>query len=421
VRKTLNRTFSSLKVRNFRLFFIGQTVSNSGNWLTTVAITLLVLHLTNSGVDVGILSACQFGPMLLFAVWGGAVADRRNKRNTLFLTQSLEMAQSVTLAVLAFMPHPPVGALFVVAFAGGTMLAFDNPLRRSFVTEMVPEEEIPNAVALYSAIVNTARVFGPALAGLLVVTVGYGWCFTVDAISYLTVLAALWMMRPSELRTPPPRPKAKGDIRATFSYIASRPNLRISFVVLAVVGLLGSNLNVVLPLFVEKGLNEGDGAFTIVYAVFSAGALVSALLVANRQLVGIRHVLIGAASLGVAMLALAGVPGLAATLPVIFAVGLTSILFMTSSTAIVQVESEQSMHGRILALQIVLLVGTAPLSGPLLGWMADALGPRAPLVVGGVSALAGAAWGARAYRRAGQPTDRSSSDVEVDLLATGRG
>ena len=185
------RTLSSFRSRNFRLFFVGQTISNTGNWLTMVALTLLVLHRTGSGVAVGLLSACQFGPILLLSAWAGVIVDRTNKRNLLVVTQTLEMCQSFALAALAFMHHAPLVAFYVTAAAGGCMLAFDNPVRRTFVNEMVPAEDVPNAVTLYSAMVNISRIAGPAIAGVLIVTVGYGWCFTVDAISYLTVLAAL--------------------------------------------------------------------------------------------------------------------------------------------------------------------------------------------------------------------------------------
>ena len=177
----LRKTFLSLRNRNFRLYFIGQLISNTGNWLTNVALVLLVLKTTGSGVAVGILAACQFGPILLLSAWAGAVADRSDKRKLLLVTQSLEMAQSTGLAILAFMTHPPLVGLYALAIGGGTLLAFDNPLRRSFVTEMVRADDVPNAVVLYSVIVNVARIFGPALAGLLVVTLGFGWCFTIDA------------------------------------------------------------------------------------------------------------------------------------------------------------------------------------------------------------------------------------------------
>ena len=194
----MSKTFLSLRSRNYRLFFIGQSISNTGNWLTNVALTLLVLRLTGSGVAVGLLAACQYGPILVLSPWGGAVADRSDKRRLLFVTQSLEMLQSIGLAVLAFLPHLPRAGFYVLAVAGGIVLALDNPLRRSFVTEMVPAEDIPNAVVLYSMIVNLSRIFGPALAGLLVTSLGYGWCFALDALSSVAVLACLAMMRPEE-------------------------------------------------------------------------------------------------------------------------------------------------------------------------------------------------------------------------------
>ncbi|HET7060104.1 MAG TPA: MFS transporter [Candidatus Saccharimonadales bacterium] len=402
IRFTIRQTFLALRSRNFRLFFAGQTISNTGNWLTNVALTLLILHLTHSGLYVGLLAACQFGPILLLSVWGGAIADRSNKRNLLFLTQGLEMAESIALAALAFMGNPPVAVLFAVATVGGVLLAFDNPLRRSFVTEMVPPEDIPNAVVLYSTIVNVARIIGPALAGALIVWLGYGWCFTVDAISYLAVLACLWMMRPAELRRQPPRPRVKGEIRAGFRYVLSVPVLWITFAMLAIIGSLAYNFTVTLPLFVTKSLHGSAGTFTLIYSVFGFGALVGALLVANRSLVRTRHVVAGVLALGVTMFLLAVSPTIAITLPIAFLLGLTSIIYMTSTTSIVQVEAKPAMHGRVLALQSVLLVGTTPIGGPLLGWLADAAGGRVPIILGGMACLAAAAFGYVANSRAKQ-------------------
>ena len=413
---TVRHTFLSLRTRNFRLFFVGQLVSNTGNWLTNLALTLLVLHLTKSGFAIGLLTACQYGPILLLSAWAGAIADRSNKRNLLFVTQSLEMVESIVLAVLAFLPHPPLPGMYLVAAAGGILLAFDNPLRRSFVTEMVPPEDRSNAVVLYSTVVNVARIIGPALAGLLVVTVGYGWCFAIDAATYLVVLAALWMMRPAELRRAPIAPRAKGEIRAGLRYVARTTNLRISFVMLGIVGILAYNFNVVFPLLVTRALHGGDGAFTLVYSVFSAGAVVSAMIVANRNLVQVRHIIAGSGALGVAMLLLSVVPDVAVAVPAVFIVGLTSILYMTSTTALVQVEADPAMHGRILALQTILMVGTAPIGGPFLGWVADAYGARIPVVIGGVGCLAAAAWGLAALRRAGPTSQTPKPAPDLSLI-----
>jgi MFS family permease len=396
--RTGGKTFLSLRNRNFRLYFIGQLISNTGNWLTNVALILLVLRITGSGLAVGILAACQFGPILLLSAWAGALADRSDKRRLLLVTQSLEMTQSIGLAILAFMPHPPLVGLYVLAVGGGTLLAFDNPLRRSFVTEMVRAEDIPNAVVLYSVIVNVARIFGPALAGLLVVTVGYGWCFTLDATSYLAVLLCLLLMRPAELRRRPRTPRAKGEVREGLRYVISMPVLWISFSMFVAIQMLSYNFSVTLPLFVTKALHGPGSDFTILYSVFGFGAVVNALVVAHRALVRIRHIVLGAAALGCAMLILAFVPGVGFALPAVFLVGMACILYLTATTAIVQVEAKPEMHGRVLALQTVIIGGATLIGAPALGWIADTMGGRAPIMLGGIVCLAAATFGYFATR-----------------------
>lgn len=399
-RRALTRTFHSLATRNFRLFFIGQLVSNTGNWLTNVALILLVLRITGSGFAVGVLSACQFGPMLFLSAWAGAVADRTDKRRMLLWTQSLEMGQSAGLAVLAFMPHPALWGLYALALWGGLLLAFDNPLRRSFVAEMVPAADIPNAVVLYSTLVNLSRIFGPTLAGVLAVTVGFGWCFTLDAASYLAVLACLVMMRAADLFRQPPKARTRGEVREAVRYVASLPFLTISFAMFAAVGLFSFNFRVTLPLLVTDSLHSTELAFTILYSVFSLGAVVSALVVAHRGLVQLRHVILGAAALGAAMLLLAAAPTVAFAGVAVFLVGMASIVYMTATTAIAQVDTRRDMHGRVLALQTVLMGGTALVGGPLLGRLADVAGGRAPIALGGVVSLLAAGAGQVAHRRA---------------------
>jgi MFS family permease len=395
----VQRTLSSLRWRNFRLFFIGQTISQTGNWLTNVALTLLVLHRTGSGVALGLLVACQYGPILLLSAWAGVIVDRTSKRNLLYVTQALEMCESLALAALAFMHNAPLAAFYIIAVAGGTLLALDNPVRRSFVNEMVPTDEIPNAVTLYSAMNSMARIAGPALAGLLIVTVGYGWCFTADAMSYAAVLTALAMMRSAELHRLPVTPRGGGQVRAGLKYVFGVPDLWITFVMLLLIGILSYNFAVVFPLFVEKGLHGGNGTYTLVYSAFSAGGLVGALLVARRSTVTIRTVAVAAAGLGAAMLVLSAVPSIALAFLVATLVGAASVAYMTATTSIAQLRTEPHMIGRVLALQTVLLVGTAPIGGPILGAIADAVGVRAPVLIGGVAALAAAAFGVLAARR----------------------
>jgi MFS family permease len=400
-RRAFGQTFRSLRHRNFRLFFIGQLISNTGNWLTNVALVLLVLRLTGRGVAVGVLSACQFGPLLFLGAWAGAVADRSDKRRLLLLTQSLEMAQSAALAVMAFMPHPPLAGLYVLALAGGVFLAFDNPLRRSFVSEMVPAEDVSNGVVLYSTIVNLSRIFGPTLAGALAVAVGFGWCFTLDAASYIAVLACLLMMRAAELHRAAPAADGRSGVREGLRYVRATPFLWISFLMLAAIGIFTYNLRVILPLYVTDSLHRSDVVFTLLYSVFSAGGVAGALMVAHRSLVRLRHITLGAAALGAALLLLASMPTAAWAAAAVFAVGVASILYMTGTTALAQVDTRPDMHGRVLALQTVLIGGTALAGGPFLGWLADTLGGRAPIVLGGLVCLAASAWGYAASANAG--------------------
>lgn len=397
-RKAFKETFLSLRNHNFRLYFNGQMVSNTGNWLTNIALTLLVLNLTHSGLAVGLLAACQYGPILLFSAYAGSVADQGDKRKLLIITQILEMLQSACLAIFAFLPHPPLAGLFIVAIAGGLFLAFDNPLRRSFVSEMVPESDLPNAVVLYSTIVNGSRIIGPLIAGALVTTVGYGWCFTLDALSYIAVLYSLFRMDPTKLYRKKPSARVKGATVAGLKYVIRTPALAINFGMLLVIGLLTYNFNITLPIFITKALHGNDAIYTLLYAAFSIGAVVMTLIVARRGAIRMRHVITGALLLGVTTLLLSAVPNTLWALPAIFIVGAASITYMTSTTAMVQLEAKADMRGRVLALQTVLLIGPTALGGPVLGWLADNFGSRSPLVIGGVAAIITGAIGYYAVR-----------------------
>lgn len=399
LRTATRTTFGAFGVRNFRLFFTGQLISQIGNWLTSVALVLLVLHRTGSGLAVGILTASQFGPILLLGAWTGLIADRSDKRRLLIVTQSLEMGQSFALGALAFAHDAPLWAFYAAALAGGLMLAFDMPVRRAFVAELVPEGQVQNAVTLNSALMTGSRVVGPALAGLLVTTAGYGWAFTLDALSYVAVLVCLWRMRPDELRRPPATRRARGQIRAGLRYVRSVPDLWVPLVMMTVVGTLTFNFTVVVPLFVLHTLHGSDATYTLLFSILSLGSLVGALAAAQRPSVGIRTIAGASAGFGAAMFLLGGSPNLPTAFPAAFVLGIGSVTFMTLSTALVQVRADPGMRGRVIALQSMVLMGTTPIGGPLLGWVCDAFGSRAGLAVGGLAAVGAAAWGFRATRR----------------------
>ena len=408
-----SETFRSLKSRNFKLFFWGQSISQIGNWLTLVAQTLLVFKLTKSGVALGFLAAAQFGPVLLMGAYAGLKADRSDKRKLLIVVQSLAMLQSFALGALAFMDKPPVWAIFVIAIAGGFATAFDNPARRSFVVEMVPEEDINNAVSLNSAMMTGSRIFGPALAGFLITTVGFGWAFWLDGISYLAVLYGFAKMNPKELRPAPVAERGRGQIREGVRYVRSVPELFVPLVMMTMIGTLAFNFQTVLPVFVERDLSGGTLMFTMLFSVVSTGSLVGALITARRKEVTLRHVGVAAVGFGLAMTLLALSPNSPAAFVVGVFLGFTSITFMTSSTAIVQTRAKPEMRGRVLALQAMVFLGSTPIGGPIVGTIAQNFGARWSLGIGAVGCFIAGVIAARhtSFRR------RVSEDVVVTAEA----
>ena len=388
-------TFRSLRTRNFRLFFTGQLISQTGHWLSMITQTLLVMKLTDSGVALGLLTAFQFGPILFLGPWAGTVADRADKRRLLITVQTLAMVHVFVLGLVVLSGWASVGLLYVFALGQGFLTAFDNPARRAFVVEMVPDEDLPNAVSLNSAVMTGSRVLGPAAGGALVVLVGHGWPFIIDAIGYTAVLAGLVLMNPAELNRTEPAAKAKGQVREGLRYIRSNPELMVPLVMMAAIGTLAYNFSVTMPLLVNGPLGGGETSFTLLFSVLSLGSLVGALGTARRTTVTGHHVIVGATGFGVMLLLLA----LSPTLPVAYAValvlGFASILFLTSSTATVQLLAGPEYRGRVLAIQSMVFLGSAPIGGPLVGWVADAFGPRAAVALGGAACLAAAWYGQR--------------------------
>jgi MFS family permease len=342
------------------------------------------------------------------------VADRSDKRRLLLTTQTLEMLQSFALGALAFVHHAPLAAFYVTALAGGFMLAFDNPARRSFVPEMVPDGEVQNAATLNSALMTSARIVGPALGGVLVITAGYGWAFTLDAISYLAVIGAIWMMRTAELRQPPRTSRAKGQVREGLRYVRAVPDLWVPLVMMTIVGTLTFNFSVVLPLFAERTLHGTDTTFTLLYSVLSIGSFTGALVTAHRRSLSVRDIVIASFAFGAAMLGLAAMPNVASAFPVALLVGCTSIAFMASSTAIVQVRAKPDMRGRVLALQAMVFIGSTPIGGPIIGAICDRYGARSGLVIGGVAALATGWYGWAAIRRGHERAEMTDEGSELD-------
>lgn len=363
----------------------------------------------------GVLAACQFGPVLILGAWSGLVADRSDKRKLLIIVQIFAMVQSFALAFVAFMDHPSVVAIYVIAIFGGVATAFDNPARRAFVVEMVPGSDVQNAVSLNSALMTGSRVVGPALAGLLIQTVGYGWTFAADGLSYLAVIAGLLMMRRADMRPVTAAQRGKGQIRAGLRYARTEPELWLPLVMMTIVGTLAFNFQTVMPLLVKRTLHGNDTTFTLVYSVISVGSLAGALLSARRTSIKVADITLAALGFGVAMIALALSPNIIFAYVFGVGVGVASITFMTTSTAIVQLRADPSMRGRVLALQAIVFLGSTPIGGPIIGWVSQQFGARWGVMIGGIGAVAAAGYGWRASRRlaAAAPQSRRESVAAV--------
>ena len=392
-------TFRSLRQRNFRLFFTGQLISQIGNWLTLIAQTLLILKLTDSGIALGLLAACQFGPVLVLGAWSGLVADRSDKRKLLIIVQTFAMFESFALAFVAFMHHPSVIIVYIIAIFGGIATAFDNPARRAFVAEMVPDSDVQNAVSLNSALMMGSRVVGPALAGIMIHTVGYGWTFAADGFSYIAVILGLALLRTADMRPSVAAQRGRGQVRAGLKYARTLPELWLPLVMMAIVGTLAFNFQTVMPLLVKRTLHGNDNTYTLIYSVISVGSLIGALLSARRTSVKINDITLAAFGFGFSMVLLAITPNVAFAYVIGVAVGISSITFMTASTAIVQLRSAPEMRGRVLALQAIVFLGSTPIGGPILGWVCQQFGARWGVMIGGLGALVAGGYGWRAARR----------------------
>jgi MFS family permease len=419
LRHLTSDTFRSFGRRNFRLFFGGQLISQVGNWSTLIVQTLLVWRLTNNGFSLGLLAAAQFGPVLVFGPWAGLVADRSDKRRLLLVVQTLAMVQSFVLAAIGFQAQPPLVAIYLVAIAGGFATAFDNPARRAFVVEMVPENDMANAVSLNSALMTGSRVVGPALGGLLATTVGFGWAFALDGVSYLAVLAALALMDTGALRPSTPALRGRGQVRAGIRYVRGVPELWISLAMMAVIGTLAFNFQTTLPLLTVRDLGGEDRTFTYLMAVISLGSLVGALYTARRRQIGLATVSHNAIAFGIALGVLAVAPTLTTAFIVGLVVGFSSIAFMTASTAIVQLRADPMMRGRVLALQTMVFLGSTPIGGPIVGYIGEHLGARYSVGLGAAATLAVGVAGWLHARRpsGGERTGRAPADADADALA----
>jgi MFS family permease len=384
------RTFRSLRVRNYRLFFFGQLVSLTGTWMQQVGQDWLVLRLTNRALPLGITLALQFGPMLVLGAWAGVVADRLDKRRLLLATQTAMASLALVLGILTLTGTVRLWMVYVLALLLGCATSFDMPTRQAFVSEMVGPDRVTNAIGLNSAVFNSARVVGPAVAGVLIAAVGIAPAFLINAVSYLAVIAGLLAMDPDRLHRLPPVDRAGGQVRAGLRHVWSNPVLRSTIALVAVVGALGLNYRVALPLLARFTFGGSASAYGALASIMAAGAVAGALAAARRGRPS-RALLLGSVAVfGLLSFAAAAAPTLLAEAIVLAPLGVASMTFLATANSTLQLASSPELRGRVMALYGLVFLGSTPLGGVLGGWMAGQFGPRSILVLSGVSSLAAA-------------------------------
>lgn len=382
--------FSSLKSRNYRLFFAGQVVSNTGTWMQRIAQDWLVLSLTGSSTAVGVTTALQFLPMLLFGLYGGVLVDRLPKRPTLLVTQSAMAVTGLALAFLTLSGHVEVWHVYLAAFAVGLATVVDNPARQTFVSEMVGPDQLQNAVSLNSANFQSARLIGPAVAGLMITGVGTGWAFLANGLSFVAPITGLLLMRSRELHAVERAPRGKGQLREGLHYVAGRPDLIWTIVLVGFVSTFGFNFPVYLSAFADDVFHAGAGSYSLFNTLMAVGSLAGALLAARRGTARMRVLVAGAVAFGTLEIVAALAPSLWLFALLMVPIGMFGMTVNVTANSSVQLSTDPAMRGRVMSLYMMVFMGGAPLGAPIAGWITDAYGVRAGLAAGGVIAASAA-------------------------------
>ncbi|TVT60863.1 MFS transporter [Amycolatopsis rhizosphaerae] len=387
------RLFAALRVPNFRLYFAGQAVSLTGTWMQSVAQSWLVLELSGSGTVLGLVIAAQFLPVLLAGPYGGLIADRSDKRRLLLFTQSALATLALLLGLLTVTHLVRLWMVVVFALALGTVNAVDNPTRQTFVPEVVGKDLLGNAVSLNSVLVNTARAVGPAVAGLLIAGVGVGMCFLANAVSYVAVLVALARMRVDRLHPARPVPSRPGQLVEGLRYVRGNAGLWVPLTMMALVGTLAYEFQVVLPLFARVAIHGDARTYGFLTAAMGAGAVAGGLAVAARGRAGVLPLVLGATGFGLALGVATVAPSLPTELAALALVGVGSTAFLATGNTTLQLITRPSFRGRVMALWSVTFLGSTPIGGPIVGVVAQFFGPRAGLGLGAAACLAAAVLG----------------------------
>ncbi|MHB1208426.1 MAG: MFS transporter [Acidimicrobiales bacterium] len=399
VRAATQRTFSSLSNRNYRKYFFGQAISLAGTWMQSTAQAWLVLVLTHSPTNLGVVVALQTLPVLLLGPYGGVIADRLNKRRLMIGLQSMMGLQALVLSVLTLTHMINFAEICVLAVVLGINNSFENPARQAFVLEMVGPTDLRNAVGLNSTLQNASRAVGPAIAGVLIATVGEGWCFALNALSFVAVIGSLVAMDTAQLRPSEPTTRSRGQVREGLRYVKGEPNLLVPLLMMAVVGMLAYEFQVTLPVAAESVFHGGAETFGVMTSSMGVGAVIGGLVTAARGKTGLHAMVRASLIFGMCILLAALSPVLAVEFVALFLVGYTSVSFLSMANSTLQLQTTPTMRGRVMALWAVAFLGTTPIGGPIIGWITEHSSARVGLEVGAASCLLAALLGLWAIRR----------------------
>jgi MFS family permease len=411
-------TFASLRIRNFRLYAAGLFVSGTGGWVQRIAQDWLVLDLTGSATAVGITTACQFLPTLFIGLFGGVIADRFPRRLVLLVTQTSLGALAAVLATLTLTGQVTVWHVYLLALGLGAVAAFDNPCRQAFVNELVGPDRIRNAIGLISSTFQLGALIGPLLAGALIGAAGNGIAFAVNAASYGGSIVALLLVRAAELRQArSSRPTDRVRLRDGLRYVAGNPRVRWPVVLVGTFGMFIMSLPVTLAAFADSVLDSGAGGYGLLNSIVAAGSLTGALLSARRVRHGRLRTLVGiAAGLCVATMLAAAAPTAWAFLPLLAALGVATLLFLTTAQSMVQQTTPDTLRGRVLGVYMLVFIGSGALGSPVVGWIAEHLGPRTALLLAGAIPAAVTLLVARKLAHDGRLRLRVRYEISVSVV-----
>lgn len=408
---------SALRHRNYRLYLVGQSLSQAGTWMQSVAMGWLVLKVTGSGGMLGLVTAAQFTPALLFGPMAGALADRYSRWKMLNVTQLLAASVATTIGVMVATGTIRIWSLMVLAALFGTVNAFDMPIRSSFVYELVGPDDLTEAVGIGSTANNVARIFGPSAAGFLIAVTSLSVPFFVNGVSYLAISISLLLMRRSEFVPKTPAPRARGQVREGIRIVWADPRLRTPLLMAVIIGMLAYENQIALPLFAKFTFGKGSAGYGLLSSFMGIGSVVGGLVVARFGRATHRRLGYAALFLGVAMTIAALMPTYTAMLVSLLVVGMGSVFFITMNSANLQLSSPPEVRGRVMALYITALIGTTPIGGPIIGWIGQHVDPRATFIVGGVTCILTVAVFWRSLAGVTEPAVSDEEAATIERLA----